>query len=85
MADLTPSAQQSTRFEALRHAHRLILGYMSTYCPIDVGVPLQASQSDLASLHWSTNGITAEFVLPDDEAHLLRVSFDVQCIIRILD
>ena len=48
-------------------------------------MPLQASRSDLASLHWSTNGIAADFVLPHDEAHLLRVSFDRQCIIRILD
>jgi len=58
---------------------------MPIYNPIDVGVPLQASRSDLASLHWCTNGIAADFVLPDDEAHLLRVSFDRQCIIRILD
>src|ERR1700760_4430585 len=58
---------------------------MPRYSPIDIGVPLQASRSDLASLQWSTNGIVADFVLPDDEAHLLRVSFDRQCIIRILD
>jgi hypothetical protein len=58
---------------------------MPRYSPIDAGVPLKASLSDLASLHWSTNGIVADFVLPDDEAHLLRVSFDRQCIIRILD
>src|ERR1035441_7986665 len=58
---------------------------MPRYSPIDAGVPLQASRSDLASLHWSTNGIAADFVLPDDEAHLLQVSFDRQCIIRILD
>src|ERR1017187_10109814 len=58
---------------------------MPRYSPIDAGVPLQASLSDLASLHWSTNGIAADFVLPDDEAHLLRVSFDRACIIRILD
>lgn len=58
---------------------------MSDYHPIDCGVPLQASLSDLASLHWSTNGLTLDFFLPDDEAHLLRVSFDRQCIIRVLD
>jgi len=48
-------------------------------------VPLQASRSDLVSFEWSTNGITADFILPDDDAHLLRVSFDKQCIVRILD
>jgi hypothetical protein len=48
-------------------------------------VPLQASRSDLASFEWSTNGITADFIFPDDDAHLLRVSFDKQCIVRILD
>jgi hypothetical protein len=37
------------------------------------------------SFEWSTNGITAEFILPDDDAHLLRVSFDKPCIVRILD
>jgi hypothetical protein len=48
-------------------------------------VPLQASLSDLVTIVWSTNGITADFILPDDASHLLRVSFDKQCIIRILD
>ena len=58
---------------------------MPRYSPIDVGVPLRASHSDLAALHWETNGIAADFFLPDYEAHLLRVSFDRQCIIRVLD
>ena len=58
---------------------------MPRYIPIDTSVPLQASLSDLASFHWNANGIVADFVLPDDEAHLLRVSFDRQCIVRILD
>ena len=58
---------------------------MPRYSPIDTGVPLQASKSDLASLQWSTNSIAADFILPDDETRLLRVSFDRQCIIRILD
>lgn len=58
---------------------------MPKYSPIDAGVPLQASRSDLAALHWETNGIAADFFLPDDEAHLLRVSFDRPCIIRVLD
>jgi hypothetical protein len=58
---------------------------MPRYSPIDAGVRLQASLSDLAALHWSTNGLAVDFVLPDDGDHLLRVSFDRQCIIRVLD
>jgi hypothetical protein len=48
-------------------------------------VPLQASLSNLVSFKWSTNGITADFILPNDDTNLLRVSFDKPCIIRILD
>ncbi len=59
--------------------------FLPKYSPINIGVPLQASRSDLVSFEWSTNGITADFILPDDDAHLLRVSFDKQCIVRILD
>jgi hypothetical protein len=58
---------------------------MPRYCPINIGVPLQAIRSDLVSFNWSTNSITADFILPDDEGHQLRVSFDKQCIVRILD
>jgi hypothetical protein len=58
---------------------------MPKYIPIDCGVPMQAGRSNLASLQWSINGIVAEFFLPDDESRLLRVSFDRQCIIRVLD
>ena len=58
---------------------------MPKYNPIDVGVPLQASRSDLVAFKWATNGITADFILPGDDAYLLRVSFDKPCIIRLLD
>ena len=58
---------------------------MPNYSPINVGVPLQASGSDLVSFSWSTNSITADFILPNDDNQLLRVSFDKQCIVRILD
>ena len=46
---------------------------------------LQASRSDLVALDWGTNGIAADFFLPNKEAHLLRVSFERPCIIRVLD
>jgi hypothetical protein len=48
-------------------------------------VPLRASRSDLAALKWDAKGVVADFILPDDDAHLLRVSFDRQCIVRVLD
>lgn len=55
------------------------------YEPIDAGIPLRASASDLVAFRWETNGITADFLLPDDDAHVLRVSFDQPCIVRLLD
>jgi hypothetical protein len=58
---------------------------MPRYYAFDIGVPLQASRSDLASFKWASNGIVAEFILPDDDAKLLRVSFDKPCIVRLLD
>ena len=63
----------------------VIYALMPKYVPIDIGVPLQVSRSDLADFKWATDGITADFILPDDDAHLLRVSFDRPCIIRLLD
>lgn len=58
---------------------------MPIHYPIDVGMPLQASRSDLVAFQWRTNGISADFLLPTDESRLLRVSFDCQCIVRLLD
>jgi hypothetical protein len=58
---------------------------MSIYYPIEIGVPLQASRSDLVAFTWSTNGVVADFILPDDTAHVLRISFNKQCIVRLLD
>lgn len=60
-------------------------GLVPSYYPIEIGVPLQASRSDLVAIKRATNGVTADFILPDDAAQLLRVSFNKQCIIRILD
>jgi hypothetical protein len=37
------------------------------------------------SFEWLASGVRADFILPDDDAHLLRVSFDKQCIVRIPD
>ena len=58
---------------------------MPRYELIEIGVPFQASLSDLVAFHWHTNGITADFVLPHDLSCVLRVTFPAPCIVRILD
>jgi hypothetical protein len=58
---------------------------MADYEPIDPGVPIQASLSDLAAFRWQTNSIEAEFVIPGDDIHLIAVRFDGPCIVRLLD
>ena len=58
---------------------------MPTYEPIETGIRLKASASDLLRLHWESNEIAADFILPDDDTRVLRVSFDRPCIVRVLD
>ena len=58
---------------------------MQVYQPIDVGVSIVAVSSDLVAFQWQVNGIVADFVIPSDDTHVLRISFDRQCIVRILD
>jgi hypothetical protein len=58
---------------------------MPIYKPINAGVSIKASASDLLAFQWQTNGIVADFVIPNDEAQMLRVSFDRPCIVRLLD
>ena len=58
---------------------------MLKYAPIQIGMTFKASLSDLLDFQWKTGGITADFVLPDDPAHDLRVTFDRPCIVRLLD
>ena len=58
---------------------------MPKYEPIDVGLSFKTSLSDLVEFHWDTNGIQAGFAVPGDEGRLLCVSFNRQCIVRILD
>ncbi len=51
-----------------------------------VGFPRQAlARERIEDTEDRTNGIAADFVLPDDDTRLLRVSFERQCIIRVLD
>jgi hypothetical protein len=58
---------------------------MPRYSPIEIPVPLAASRSDLVAFHWLADGIVADFLLPDDEPKVIRVTFTKPCIIRILD
>jgi len=58
---------------------------MPKYQPISVPVPLEASASDLVDIRWSKDRLGADFIVPDDNARLLRVTFDRQCIVRLLD
>jgi hypothetical protein len=58
---------------------------MPSHKPIDIGLRLQASRSDLVDFKWSTNGISANFVIPDDDTNLLQILFNKPCIVRLLD
>jgi hypothetical protein len=58
---------------------------MAEYEPIDPGVPLRASMSDLIAFRWQTNSIEADFIIPGDDAHLMSVRFNSPCIVRLLD
>lgn len=58
---------------------------MADYEPIDPGVTIQASMSDLFAFRWKTNSIEADFIVPGDNAHLISIRFDNECIVRLLD
>ncbi|GLK56151.1 hypothetical protein JOD31_001066 [Methylopila capsulata] len=62
-----------------------LVAEMIVYEPLPLPVRIQASLSGLADFHWSFGGITADFWIPDDEAHVLRVIFNTPCIVRIVD
>lgn len=58
---------------------------MPKFEPFDTGFPIKASVSNLVAFRWETTGITADFELPGDATRVLRVTFDRECIVRILD
>jgi hypothetical protein len=58
---------------------------MPKYDPIDIGISLRASESDLVNFQWSSSGIVADFIVPGNEDCLLRIRFERQCIVRLLD
>jgi hypothetical protein len=58
---------------------------MPKYVPIDVTPNFKSSLSDLLDLQWSKEAISANFLIPDDENHVIRVHFEKALIVRILD
>lgn len=57
---------------------------MADYEPIDPGVQIKASLSDLVAFRWETTSVEADFIIPDDD-RLISIRFDGQCIVRLLD
>jgi hypothetical protein len=55
------------------------------YHPIRVTPEIDCVQSDLRELRWTDDAVVADFIIPGDEHHVLRVLFTNQVIIRILD
>lgn len=58
---------------------------MPKYFPIDAGVKFDCAQSDLLTIHWSADRLSADFILPKVEGHALRVHFNGATIVRLLD
>ena len=58
---------------------------MPRYFAIDAGVHFDASLSDLLRVDWQINSLSADFALPGQEEKCLRVNFDNQTIVRLLD
>lgn len=56
---------------------------MPTYYPMDAGVSFDCSGSDLRAMKWTPRSLSADFVLDNEKA--LRVRFDRQTIVRVLD
>ncbi|NEJ27767.1 hypothetical protein GR205_07225 [Rhizobium leguminosarum] len=55
------------------------------YIPLDVGISIRASASDLRSFSWRTGQRVEASFYVDDPEHLLRITFDGPCIVRIVD
>jgi hypothetical protein len=55
------------------------------YFPISTEPNMEADGSDLFHLTYHRGALAADFLVPDDENQLLRVSFDRAQIFRVLD
>ena len=54
-----------------------------TYTPINMDLAFDSLRSDLVAVDWAEG--RADFILPADNAHVLRVEFAPRSIIRALD
>lgn len=55
------------------------------YFPIDAGLSFNCVQSDLLAIRWTTDSLSADFILPGTEERALRVCFNGATIVRLLD
>ena len=58
---------------------------MPRYEPIEIGVRFQASLSNLIAFDWRKDAVSAAFIIPSEPDSLLRVTFNRECIVRLLD
>jgi hypothetical protein len=56
---------------------------MLKFFPIDAGIPIKGVDSDLLCFDWQER--SADFVIPGDDDHVLRVRFPTDVIVRMLD
>ena len=56
------------------------------YTPIEIPTLVQASRSDVLDFRWDKDRrITADFLIPGDDEHVLRLIFDRVEVVRLLD
>jgi hypothetical protein len=55
------------------------------YIPLEVGISIRATASDLRSFTWRTGQCVEAIFYVDDPEYVLRITFDGPCIVRIVD
>jgi hypothetical protein len=58
---------------------------VATYFPIDIGPDANRVNGCDVMVHWEVNRLTADFPFYDDETRAIRITFDKQTIVRIVD
>ena len=56
---------------------------MPRYFPLEAPLTFDCTRSDLLRFDWQER--TADFAIPDDQEHVLRVRFHADVIVRLLD
>ena len=57
---------------------------MPKYLPLEIEPTIKASLSDLLDFHWGVAAVRASFLMADPNK-ALEISFDGQCIVRLVD